>query len=82
MYVSAATASNRHLVVVDLADVSFMDASGLGTIVEADVRQRRAHGALRVTNPRPAVSRVIEITGLTRLLDTTIQHVTRHLPRE
>jgi anti-sigma B factor antagonist len=53
-------------VVVDLSDVQFMDASGLGVLVGA-ARSARRHGDVVVLRaPSPTVMRLLEIT---RLLD-------------
>ena len=53
----------RHIV-VDLADVSFMGASGLGVLVGACKRLQRDDGKLVLRSPRPNVQNLIEITGL------------------
>ncbi len=57
------SAGARH-VVVDLADVSFMGASGLGVLVAAGKRLRRDDGKLVLRSAPPSVQRMIEITGL------------------
>ena len=49
---------------VDLADVTFMDSSGLHTLTKL----KRQIPNMRVANPSPHVARIIEITGLTALL--------------
>ena len=57
------SAGARH-VVVDLADVSFMGASGLGVLVATGKRLRRDDGKLVLRSAPPSVQRMIEITGL------------------
>ena len=52
------------LIVIDLAEVTFMDSSGLGLIHEARRRAIDEGGNLVVCNPWPVVLRVMEITGL------------------
>ncbi len=51
-------------IVVDLADVSFMGASGLGVLVGAGKRLRRDDGKLLLRSAPPSVQKMIEITGL------------------
>ena len=57
------SAGSRHIV-VDLAGVSFMGASGLGVLVAAGKRLRRDDGKLLLRSAPPSVQRMIEITGL------------------
>ena len=57
------SAGARH-VVVDLAAVSFMGASGLGVLVAAGKRLRRDDGKLVLRSAPPSVQKMIEITGL------------------
>ncbi len=57
------SAGSRHIV-VDLADVSFMGASGLGVLVGAGKRLRRDDGKLLLRSAPPSVQKMIEITGL------------------
>ena len=66
------SAGARH-VVVDLRDVSFMGASGLGVLVGAGQRLRRDDGRLLLRSAPPSVQRLIEITGL----DATLPRVRR-----
>jgi anti-sigma B factor antagonist len=54
--------------VIDLAGVGFMDSTGLGTLVGALKHVRQAGGHMALRAPTPAVLRVIEITGLTKVL--------------
>jgi anti-sigma B factor antagonist len=55
--------------VVDLSEISFIDSSGLGAVVEAHDRMRREGRPLTVVAPRgTAASVVLGLTGLrTRL---------------
>ena len=63
-------AGSRHIV-VDLADVSFMAASGLGVLVAAGKRLRRHDGKLLLRSAPPSVQKMIEITGLDATLPCT-----------
>jgi anti-sigma B factor antagonist len=55
-------------VVVDLADVTFIDSSGLGILVGAAKRLEAANGRLAIRNPRPQAQQVLELTGLDEVL--------------
>ena len=57
------SAGSRHIL-VDLADVSFMGASGLGVLVGAGKRLRRDDGKLLLCSAPPSVQKMLEITGL------------------
>lgn len=56
-------AGTRHMV-VDLSEASFVDSSGMGTLVWADHRLHAAGGELAAINPQPDVARAFEIAGL------------------
>jgi anti-sigma B factor antagonist len=53
--------------VIDLADVSFMDSAGVATLVEALRIQREAGHRLVLVNPQPKVLSVFKISRLTDL---------------
>ncbi len=53
---------------VDLAELDFIDSTGLGTIVRARQRIRAHGGDLRLCHPRPSVAKVLEISGLAEAL--------------
>jgi anti-sigma B factor antagonist len=59
---------HRH-VVLDLSDLDFLDAAGLGVLVRADARFRSTGARLVLTGLRPAQLRLLELTGLDRRLD-------------
>lgn len=52
------------LVVVDLAEVTFIDSSGLGALHSARRRAVKDGGTFVVSRPQAAVHRVLQITGL------------------
>jgi anti-sigma B factor antagonist len=55
--------------VVDLADLSFMDSSGIGALVAARKRIRaQGLGDLVVTRPTAIVQKALEIVGLDELI--------------
>ena len=55
------------LVVLDLAQLTFMDSSGIGAIHAARRLTIKDGGTLVVCRPSPQVDRVLEITGLRHL---------------
>lgn len=57
------------VLVVDLADVTFLDSSGLSVIAVALKGQRAHDGRVSVVNPRPIVRRAIDLVGLGLLLE-------------
>jgi anti-sigma B factor antagonist len=57
-------------VVVDLEGVGFLDSSGLGALVAALKLARSRSGELRIVCDRQrSVRKVLEVTGLERVLD-------------
>lgn len=61
------TAGGRR-VIVDLDQVSFIDATGLGALAGAAGRAAAAGGSLNVTAATPHIRRLLAITGLDHLL--------------
>ncbi|HEY3266314.1 MAG TPA: STAS domain-containing protein [Armatimonadota bacterium] len=55
--------------VVDLADVAYMDSSGLGVLIGALKRAREAEGDLIVAAPNPRIARILDVTGLSRIFN-------------
>ncbi len=58
------------LLVVDLADVPFLDAAGIGVLVAVHEAARVRSVRVRVTGLRPYVAQVVAATGLGNLLET------------
>lgn len=58
--------AGRH-VVLDLAGIGFVDSAGLATIVSSLRDVRAADAAVTVRGLTPQVSKLFEITGLSRL---------------
>ena len=66
---AAVLAQNASLVIVDMSTTTFCDSAGVTALVRT-VRQAHASGAgLRVAASAPAVTRVLSITGVDRLID-------------
>ncbi len=68
--IDEAGAVGADTVVVDLSEVSFMDSTALGVLVQETKRlEGRGHSLVLVTND-PRTRRVVEVTGLNRVLRT------------
>jgi len=55
-------------IVVDLGDVTFMDAAGLGALAGGAYRARHLPGGFRLVAVPPRVLRLLKVTGLDRHL--------------
>jgi anti-anti-sigma factor len=60
---------NVQHVVLDLAQVTFMDSTGLGVIMTEHKRLQHSKGNLTIFAPPSSVRRLFEITGLDGVLD-------------
>ena len=58
-------------IVVDFADLTFLDAAGVGVLAQASERAKRDDDNLVVVNAGPLAQRVFEVTGLDHLLSGT-----------
>jgi len=58
-----------HAVALDLAEVTFMDSTGLTTLMDAHVDARREGRAFTVQRASPAVRRVFDLAGMNGVLD-------------
>jgi anti-anti-sigma factor len=68
--VSAVLERHPTSIAVDARGLSFMDSSGLRSLLVARAAAEEAGVPFRITEPSPAVRRMVERTGLqTRLLD-------------
>jgi anti-sigma B factor antagonist len=56
-------------ITLDLAGLSFMDCSGLRTILDAARRARRMGSALVIANPTPHIIRLLELTAIDQTLE-------------
>ena len=55
-------------IVVDLAETSFLDSSGLGALIAGLKSARQAGGDLRIARPTEPVSAVLKLTNLDKVL--------------
>jgi len=59
-----APAASGAVIIVDLADVAFMDSCSLRELTSARARARRAGGDLLLAGPQPIVLRFLSLTGI------------------
>ena len=77
----------RHFnIVIDLADVPYLDSAALGVLVDAVRRVREHSGTISLVSTTPFVRRAFEITRLVKIfqlfddLDSALQSVREPLP--
>lgn len=58
-------------VVIDIREVPFMDSAGLGALIGGIRRLRESGGAVALCCSRPSLLRLLEMTGLNRILTVT-----------
>ena len=56
-------------VTVDLADLAFIDSTGLGALIRVLKHYRENGGDLKLANPTKPVAKVLEITSLDQLFE-------------
>jgi len=56
--------------VIDLSEVPYISSLGIAVLVATHVKVSRAGGKLRLVNPRPRVSAVLEMTRISEILTT------------
>jgi anti-anti-sigma factor len=59
---------HNHAVVLDLAQVTFIDSTGLTTLMDAHFQAESNGWSFSVRRPSPVVRRVFDLAGVTRLL--------------
>jgi anti-anti-sigma factor len=58
-----------HAVTLDLAEVTFMDSTGLTTLMDAHLAAEGNGWSFEIRRASPAVRRVFDLAGVGRLLD-------------
>jgi anti-sigma B factor antagonist len=58
-----------HAVTLDLAEVTFMDSTGLTTLMDAHLAAEGNGWPFEIRRASPAVRRVFDLAGVGRLLD-------------
>ncbi|MBB5998877.1 STAS domain-containing protein [Streptomonospora salina] len=64
--------------VVDMSRVEFCDSTGMSVLLSVMKRARAADGDLELVAPKPAVRKILEVTGLDAVF--TVQDSTDALP--
>ena len=67
----ASRLNDTNVEVVDLSAVTFIDSSGLRTLIEADRSRQDDGGRIVLRAPSAAVQRLLEISGLAGHFDLT-----------
>ena|SRR5690625_4723338 len=57
-----------HLIIVDLADVHYMDSTGLGIFINALKSSRKHNSKLKLIHLQDRVLRLFEVTGLNEII--------------
>jgi anti-sigma B factor antagonist len=65
---SELVAAGTNRIVVDMAETTFLDSSGLGALIGGLKSARQAGGDLRIARPTPSVVTVFELTNLDKVL--------------
>jgi anti-anti-sigma factor len=60
--------THGHPVTLDLAEVTFIDSTGLSALLDAHFESERNGWEFSVRNPSAAVLRVVELAGMTEVL--------------
>jgi anti-sigma B factor antagonist len=71
MALTEAIAARPRSIVVDLADLSFIDSTGLGALVFGFQRARDAGIAFRLARPSRGVHQVLVLSGLLEVVELT-----------
>jgi anti-sigma B factor antagonist len=66
--VTSTVAEGHTRIAVDLANVDFMDSSGLGALISGLKTARQAGGDLRIAAPSEQVKLVLQLTNMERVL--------------
>jgi anti-sigma B factor antagonist len=61
---------DRRAIVLHLGEIVFIDSSGIGTMVRTLTSTRQVHGDLKLCDVPEHVSKVLQLTHLTRLFDS------------
>jgi anti-sigma B factor antagonist len=69
--ITQAMQQGAHHLTLDLDKVSYIDSSGLGTLIGAHKRLGSSGGTLTVWCSQPRILRLLSITGLDRVLTVT-----------
>lgn len=57
--------------IIDFANITFMDSSGIGLIMGRSRLMHEFGGILEICNPQPYIRRVLKLAGMERLVKIT-----------
>lgn len=57
--------------VIDMSGVDFCDSTGMNVLLAAHRRVRELDGRLELAAPRPAVTKILQVTGLETVFTVT-----------
>jgi len=60
---------NHKKVIFDLANVNFLDSSGVGILVMCHAKLKKAGGALRIAGAHGMVQQILEMTNVTKIVE-------------
>jgi anti-sigma B factor antagonist len=63
-------------IVVDMSGVEFCDSTGMNVLLAAHRRAREQGGDLELAAPRPAIRKILEVTGLESVFTVLTDPVT------
>lgn len=69
MALQAATAEGKHKMVLEMADVRYINSAGLRTLADILTQNQKAGGDLKLVNLHPKVKRVFQIIGFERFFN-------------
>ena len=64
----AALAEKKQNITIDLADLSYIDSTGLGVIIGVYGQVKKEGFSVKVLNPRENVKKLLTISGLDKIL--------------
>src|SRR5579863_7085751 len=67
--VRALTVGGTRKILVNLADVAYIDSSGIGELVAGFTSSARAGGTMKLLNPTPRVRDLLRITTVNTIFD-------------
>jgi anti-sigma B factor antagonist len=62
--VTALAGGGPEQIVVDMSRVEFCDSTGMNVLLAAHRRAREQGGDLELAGPRPAIKKILQVTGL------------------
>lgn len=61
--------AGSRILLLNLADVTYVDSAGLGEIADSFKAVSALGGRIMICEPRPAVAKLLKLTGLSKVMD-------------